>query len=104
MRSLAVVCSIGAVVRIGYVLIFRADVPLGYGDAYAYSAGADLLAAGQGFVEPMSVLGGHPVEGANHPPLYTLWLTLASLVVPGDTTSPIVHKLRSSVQGTGCLL
>lgn len=103
-RSLAVICAIGAVVRIVYVLVFRADVPLGGGDAYAYSAGADLLAAGRGFVEPLSVLSGHPAGTANHPPLYMLWLTVASVVDPGHTTSPTVHMLWSCVPGVGTVL
>jgi 4-amino-4-deoxy-L-arabinose transferase-like glycosyltransferase len=101
---LAVVASAGAAVRIGYVLLFRRGVSLGYGDAYAYHAGADLLASGRGFVEPMSVLGGHPWQGANHPPLYPLWLTVASLVVPGDTTGPTVHMLWSCCLGVGTVV
>jgi len=97
-------CSVGALVRVGYVLVFRADAPIGYGDANAYSAGADLLAGGHGFVEPMAVLGGLPAETANHPPLYLLWLTVASVVVPGHSTSQVVHMLWSCVPGTATVV
>jgi 4-amino-4-deoxy-L-arabinose transferase-like glycosyltransferase len=103
-RWFVVVCAVGALVRVGYVLVFRSDTKLGYGDAYSYSAGADLLVGGHGFVEPMAVLGGLPADSANHPPLYTIWLAMASFVDPGHTTSPIVHMLWSSVLGIGTVV
>lgn len=44
--------------RTGYVLAFRRSaVPLG-GDALYYSVGADLIAAGRGFIDPLALPAG----------------------------------------------
>jgi hypothetical protein len=71
--SLAAIGLAGLAVRVGYVLVFRRDVDLGSGDAYFYSEGANLVAGGQGFVEPLAWSIGHVEQSASHPPLYLLW-------------------------------
>jgi 4-amino-4-deoxy-L-arabinose transferase-like glycosyltransferase len=99
---LALVAALGFVLRVGYVLGFRDDVRLG-GDALHYSTGANLLARGEGFVEPLSVLAGAPEQSASHPPLYLLWLAVASVFDAGGST-PLVHLLWSCVLGTATVV
>jgi 4-amino-4-deoxy-L-arabinose transferase-like glycosyltransferase len=103
-QRLALVSVAALVLRVGYVLLFRRDdLPLG-GDSLFYSLGAELLADGHGFVEPLTVVGAGPVEqSASHPPLYLLWLAGLSFVDPGGT-SQLVHMLWSCVLGTGTVI
>ncbi|MGH9012337.1 MAG: glycosyltransferase family 39 protein [Acidimicrobiia bacterium] len=103
-QRLALVSVAALVLRVGYVLLFRRDdLPLG-GDSLFYSLGAELLADGHGFVEPLTVVGAGPVEqSASHPPLYLLWLAALSFVDPGGT-SQLVHMLWSCVLGTGTVI
>jgi 4-amino-4-deoxy-L-arabinose transferase-like glycosyltransferase len=100
-QILVIVCALGASVRLGYVLGFRLDtLPYG-GDPYYYSAGASLLADGHGLLEPLTVFTGRPEQSASHPPLYQLWLAVASWLDPGRDpalvldpaldTGPTVH-------------
>ena len=74
------------------------------GDAYYYSAGADLLAGGRGFIEPLAASVGHVEQAADHPPLYELWLTIASVVDPGHETWQVTHMLWSCVLGAGSVV
>jgi 4-amino-4-deoxy-L-arabinose transferase-like glycosyltransferase len=94
----------GFALRIAYVLAFRRSlVPL-TGDAYYYSAGADLLAGGRGFIEPLAASVGHVEQAADHPPLFELWLTIASVVDPGHETWQVTHMLWSCVLGAGSVV
>ena len=94
----------GFALRIAYVLAFRRSfVPLG-GDSYYYSAGADLLAGGRGFIEPLAASAGHVEQAADHPPLYELWLTIASVVDPGHETWQVTHMLWSCVLGAASVV
>ena len=96
---LAVVSVVALALRVGYVLLFRVDhVPL-LGDSYFFSEGANLLADGKGFVEPLS-----GVQSANHPPLYLLWLAIVSVLDPQSPTSQQVQMLWSCVLGTGTVV
>ena len=96
---LAVVGVVALALRVGYVLLFRVDhVPL-LGDSYYFSQGANLLADGHGFVEPLS-----GVQSANHPPLYLLWLAIVSVVDLQSPTSQQVQMLWSCVLGTGTVV
>jgi hypothetical protein len=96
---LAVVGVLALALRVGYVLLFRVEhVPL-LGDSYFFSEGANLLADGRGFVEPLS-----GVQSANHPPLYLLWLAIVSVVDPRSPTSQEVQMLWSCVLGTGTVV
>ena len=57
--TLALLGLAGFALRVGYVLAFRRSVVPLAGDAYYYSAGADLIPAGRGFIEPLAASGGH---------------------------------------------
>ncbi len=94
----------GFALRVGYVLAFRRGaVPLG-GDALYYSVTADLIAGGRGFIDPLALITGRVVQAADHPPLYELWLTIASVVDPGHQTWQVTHMLWSCVLGAGSVV
>lgn len=96
---LTLVGIVALALRVSYVLLFRVQhVPL-QGDSYFFSQGANLLADGHGFVEPLS-----GVQSANHPPLYLLWLAIVSVLDPHSTTSQQVQMLWSCVLGTGTVV
>ena len=96
---LTLVGIVALVLRVSYVVLFRFEhVPL-QGDSYFFSQGANLLAAGHGFVEPLS-----GVQSANHPPLYLLWLAIVSVLDPHSPTSQGVQMLWSCVLGTGTVV
>jgi 4-amino-4-deoxy-L-arabinose transferase-like glycosyltransferase len=100
-----VVSLVGLALRVGYVLVFRQSrVPMG-NDSFFYSGGANLLAQGHGFIQPHRLaIRGLVEQAADHPPLYTLWLTIASLVDPAQTTSQVTHMLWSCVLGAGTVV
>ena len=96
---LTLVGIVALVLRVSYVVLFRFEhVPL-QGDSYFFSQGANLLAGGHGFVEPLS-----GVQSANHPPLYLLWLAIVSVLDPHSPTSQGVQMLWSCVLGTGTVV
>jgi 4-amino-4-deoxy-L-arabinose transferase-like glycosyltransferase len=98
------IAFVGLALRLGYVLIYRRPkLPLG-GDSIFYSGAANLLAQGYGFVEPLSLFTNHPQQSAGHPPLYLLWLTLASLVWPHQNATQLVHMVWTCVLGTGTIV
>jgi hypothetical protein len=102
--TLALLGLAGFALRVGYVLAFRRSVvPLG-GDAYYYSTGADLIAGGRGFIDPLAVTAGQVVQSADHPPLYELWLTIASVLDPGHQTWQVTQMLWSCVLGAGSVV
>jgi 4-amino-4-deoxy-L-arabinose transferase-like glycosyltransferase len=102
--TLALLGLAGFALRVGYVLGFRRSVVPLEGDANYYSAGADLVAAGRGVIEPLAESTGHVVQAADHPPLYELWLTIASVVDPGHETWQVTHMLWSCVLGVGSVV
>jgi 4-amino-4-deoxy-L-arabinose transferase-like glycosyltransferase len=102
--TLALLGMAGFALRVGYVLASRRSVVPLAGDAYYYSAGADLIAAGRGFIEPLAASVGHVEQAADHPPLYELWLTIASVVDPGHETWQVTHMLWSCVLGAGSVV
>jgi 4-amino-4-deoxy-L-arabinose transferase-like glycosyltransferase len=100
---LALLSGAGLALRVGYVLLFRWDhLPLG-GDSLYYEVGAELLARGDGFLEPTLALFGISEQSASHPPLYLLYLAVASFVEPGGT-SQLVQMLWSCVLGTATVV
>jgi 4-amino-4-deoxy-L-arabinose transferase-like glycosyltransferase len=102
--TLALLGLAGFALRVGYVLGFRRSVvPLG-GDALYYSVSADLIAGGRGFIDPLALITGRVVQAADHPPLYQLWLTIASVVDPGRQTWQATHMLWSCVLGAGSVI
>jgi 4-amino-4-deoxy-L-arabinose transferase-like glycosyltransferase len=100
-----VVSVLGLALRVGYVLAFRrGQVPMG-NDSYFFSGGANLLADGQGFIQPHVFFLNNSVEqAADHPPGYLLWLAIASVMDPGQNTSQVTHMLWSCVLGAGAVV
>jgi len=87
---------VGLGVRIGYVYGYRRRVAI-TGDAFYFHYQANLLASGQGFLDPYSLLWRFQIlPGANHPPLWTLVLATAAAV---GVTSFFGQLLWSSAVG-----
>jgi 4-amino-4-deoxy-L-arabinose transferase-like glycosyltransferase len=102
--SLAVISLAGFALRVAYVLgVRRSKVPVG-NDSFFFSEGANLLAQGRGFIQPHVAQAGSIIQAADHPPLYLLWLTIASVVDPGRSTSQVTHMLWSCVLGAGTVV
>jgi hypothetical protein len=103
--ALGAISGLGLAVRVGYVWVFRRDdVPLA-NDAAFFGEGADLLARGYGFIQPHVLdIKGVVEQAADHPPLYLLWLAIASLVDPASNTSEVTHMLWSCVLGTATVV
>ena len=94
---LSIFLLIGLAVRLVYIAWLRFPaVPIG-GDAVYYSEGANLLARGYGFVQPIGL--SYP-PAASHPPAYTLWLALAST---GGLTTQAAHLVWSAILGTATI-
>jgi 4-amino-4-deoxy-L-arabinose transferase-like glycosyltransferase len=90
----AIACGALAL-RVAYVLIARRDFEPG-GDAYFYHAGANLLADGKGFISPFLYASGRSMPAAEHPPLYTMFLAVPSIL---GMTSTLTHLLWSCLLG-----
>ena len=70
-----------------------------------YSLGANLLAHGEGFVDPLGVFSPVFRQSADHPPLYLIWLAIPSFLDPGaGDTSQVVHMLWSCALGTATVV
>jgi len=87
------VCAAALALRVAYVLVLGTGALAG-GDAYQYHQGANLLVDGKGFVSAFPGLASRPT--AQHPPLYTVVLALASLL---GFRSPLAHQLWSCLIG-----
>jgi 4-amino-4-deoxy-L-arabinose transferase-like glycosyltransferase len=101
--TLLVIVALGFAWRIVYILVWRrAALPMD-GDGYYYSAGANLLAQGKGFLDPFALIAYHVhAQSANHPPLYELWLAIPS-VLTGGHASQLTDLLWSAVLGTATI-
>jgi peptidoglycan/LPS O-acetylase OafA/YrhL len=74
----------------------------GNGDPFYYHAQANMLADGLGFGQPIEWLtNGRFVETAIHPPLFTLWLTPASLL---GARGFLAHKVLAALAGVGIVV
>ena len=95
--KLLVIVFAALVWRVTYVLVTKrhADV---WGDAFTYHYGANLLADGRGFVDPLryEFTNGLRFPSAAHPPLYVSYLATWSLV---GLQSALWHRLASCVLG-----
>lgn len=90
----------GLAIRVAYILIFRTEqLPLPFYDSLIYHLGANDLAQGHGFVDAFS-----RSQTAAHPPLYLMWLGIASFVAPGHAATPTQHMLWSALLGTGTII
>jgi 4-amino-4-deoxy-L-arabinose transferase-like glycosyltransferase len=95
-RWLLAVTLVGLAWRLLYVVVFQRDMYV-WGDAYFYHHGANLLADGQGWINPFSYnLRGTIAEAADHPPLYILYLAGFSAV---GLSSPLWHMVASTLLG-----
>lgn len=78
-RGVVVIALVGLVLRVAYAL-FKGDQGL-LGDAIFYRIQAQIVADGHGFLTPgLFAFTGRAIPSAEHPPLYTLWLTAPHLV------------------------
>jgi 4-amino-4-deoxy-L-arabinose transferase-like glycosyltransferase len=78
--GLLVIALVGLGLRIGYVYLYRQHVSP-TGDAYFYHYQANLLVSGKWFINPYAYgYFGTTVPAADHPPLWTLVLAMASAV------------------------
>ena len=73
-------------------------------DAAYYSGGANLLAGGSGFIEPGFALAFGHVQSASHPPVYTLWLTIAAFFSDGHHGTQATFLIWSCVLGSGTVV
>ena len=82
--------------RVGYVLVTKRHAGV-WGDSYAYHYGANILAAGKGFLDPVRYeFSGLHFPSAAHPPLYVVYLAAWSLV---GLKTVLWHRLASCVLG-----
>jgi 4-amino-4-deoxy-L-arabinose transferase-like glycosyltransferase len=83
--------------RVIYVLVTKRHTAI-WGDSFAYHFGANLLADGKGFVDPLryEFTGGLRFPSAAHPPLYVTYLAAWSLV---GLKSALWHRLASCLLG-----
>ncbi|CAB4624404.1 unannotated protein [freshwater metagenome] len=123
---LALICLLGATIRVSYVAFFKPDVSpcaaswleknslsditgrttyfIGRapdnicGDALVYHDGANLLAEGEGFISPIRFIytDGARFDSADHPPLYMIYLAGFSVV---GLDSVLAHQLASVFLG-----
>ena len=103
-RWVLAVAAAAVAVRVGYILLFRADfVPdlvlngrpyrtRLWGDGFVYHKQANLLVDGKGLIAPLPYeLRGVVQEAADHPPLYVLYLAAFSVFgLRGDLTHMLV--------------
>lgn len=83
--------------RVGYVLVTKRTAPAGWSDSFAYHYGANLLATGKGFIDPVRYsFSGLRFPSAAHPPLYVTYLAAWSLV---GLKSALWHRLVSCLLG-----
>jgi hypothetical protein len=98
--ALTAVAALALAVRLTYILVERRDFEPG-GDALFYHLGANLLVDGKGFISPLLYQLGREVPAAEHPPLYTLYLAVPSML---GMTSVLTHLVWSALLGTGTVV
>ncbi len=95
---LALIVVGGLALRIAGIYIWYRH-PYTFGDAFYYHEAANLLAEGHGFVDPVTyILQPHHqvIQGADFPPLYTLYLSVASYA---GYTSYFAHQVWTCLLG-----
>jgi hypothetical protein len=94
-RLIAIVV-LGLAWRVGYVLVTKRHAVV-WGDSVAYHYGANILADGKGFLDPLRYeFSGLKFPSAAHPPLYVVYLAAWSLV---GLKSALWHRLASCLLG-----
>jgi 4-amino-4-deoxy-L-arabinose transferase-like glycosyltransferase len=98
---LAAVALLGLAVRVGWVLLATGH-DVDFGDAFYYHYGANLLADGEGYLDPFQrLLFGRTVAAADHPPGYLTVLALPSLL---GLDSVLAHQLASCLLGAATIV
>jgi len=98
---LAAAVVLGAAIRFPYLWFDRRHVEF-LGDSYYYHRGANLLADGEGFINPFTRdFFGETHEAADHPPLYLVYLALFSFV---GLTSVTGHMFASALLGLSSIV
>jgi 4-amino-4-deoxy-L-arabinose transferase-like glycosyltransferase len=97
--GVAVITALGLVIRLGYVYLHANNRLIG--DPFVYHNAANLLVHGRGFLAPIQYMLGHKVQDAAHPPLYTLFLAVASSV---GLQSVLEHLVWSALLGTSTIV
>ena len=93
---LGAIAALAFAIRLATLFTVADFTPDG-GDPYWYHTQANELVAGNGFVDPFILkTEGVRVPGAQHPPLYTMWLAVPSLV---GLDSYDAHKVMSCLAG-----
>jgi 4-amino-4-deoxy-L-arabinose transferase-like glycosyltransferase len=95
--ALAAVALGALALRVTYVVVERRNWSPGFGDAFFYHAGANLLAQGKGFISPF-LYPARRAQAAEHPPLYLIFLAVPSLL---GMKSVLTQLLWSCLLGTG---
>jgi hypothetical protein len=100
-RDLIGLALLGLVVRVAYALLHGDSLgQLGFDAAYYHNA-ANLLASGNGFVEPTFLTKfAISTPGADHPPAYIVFLAAISVI---GLKSVLVHQLWSCLLGAGAV-
>ncbi len=94
--KLLVIVVAALVWRVAYVLVTKRHADL-WGDAFGYHFGANLLAEGKGFIDPLRYeFAGLTFPSAYHPPLYFVYLAGWSLI---GMKSVLWHRLVSCLLG-----
>ncbi|MGD9794457.1 MAG: glycosyltransferase family 39 protein, partial [Acidimicrobiia bacterium] len=106
---LIAIVAVAFAIRWAYILEFRRDQAscnlIGpeqiCGDAYSYHAGANLLADGRGYIDPLLLREDIVRPGAIHPPAYVTYLGLWSML---GARSVLWHQFASVVLGLGTVV
>lgn len=98
---LVLIAAVGLAIRLVYLFAFARGVH-GIGDWYFFDWGANLLAQGHGFINPLEyVFHGKSVHSAGHPPLWEILLSGVSWV---GGTGQLAHRATGCVVGTGTIV
>lgn len=93
---LGLVTAVALAVRLAYAVGVRGDDPAG-SDGFYFHHQANAISQGDGFINPVIWLNaGVELQAAHHPPLYSLYLALASVV---GIDTPLGHRVVSCLAG-----
>jgi 4-amino-4-deoxy-L-arabinose transferase-like glycosyltransferase len=94
--KLWIVMALALAWRVGYVLVTKRHAVV-WGDSFSYHYGANLLAEGKGFIDPLRYnFAGLSFPSAYHPPLYMVYLAAWSVV---GLKGALAHRLVSCLLG-----
>jgi dolichyl-phosphate-mannose-protein mannosyltransferase len=97
---LVLIVVAGLAIRVAYILLLGERVG-GIGDYFFYDTSANLLAEGKGFIDPFSLATGPARPTAEHPPLWSMVLSVTSWLGGTGFTS---HKLTGAVVGAAAIV